>query len=353
MSNFPWKLLIGPAVLIAVLGIGYPVYWHFAAWRFEQAVAAWSGERRAAGWSVAHGAPAVDGFPMQLRLRLQDPSVAADPAGWRWRGEQVALALQPWNWRRIRIVSAGPQTLEFRLDGTWRRVDAATEHAVFVGELAGDGALSAGMLELAELRAQDGPDRLLVKASSLRLWLRNRDDDGGLSLVLQLREAELADRVRLPLGRSVERLDLDARLRGDLPRSLDAAAVEGWRDRGGAVDVAAFDLRWGPANIRATGRVSLDAMMRPTGALKTELQGYAETVAALEEARLIGRRDAAAARIALELLARPGANGAPAVSLPISAQDGVLYLGPLRLLALPAIPFSARSARRSRPGASR
>ena len=56
---------------------------------------------------------------------------------------------------------------------------------------------------------------------------------------------------------------------------------------------------------------------------------------------------------ALGLLARPGSDGRKVVQLPVSAQDGALYLGPVRVLKLRPIPLWAPSARRIPPGASR
>lgn len=358
MSNFSWKLLIGPVALIAVLAIGYPVYWQYAAWRLEQSVAAWFEARRGDGWSAAHGAPAVDGFPTVLRLTLPDPVLAADRNGWRWRAKRAALELQPWNWRQFRIVSTGPQTVEFRIDGAWRRFDADTARSVFIGGIGDDGALSQGALEFNDLMLRDAASRHLAKAKALRLWLRRPDvndgaGNGTLSLILRMSEAEITGRIRLPLGQKITQLDLDALLRGGLPRDFGAAAVGTWRRGGGVVDVEAFDLRWGPAGVRATGTVTLDGMMRPAGALQAEMQGYAETVTALEDTRLIRRRDAAAVRMVLELLARPNANGVRVVSLPVTARNGALYLGPVRALALKPIPFWARSARTSPPDASR
>jgi hypothetical protein len=357
MSNFSWKLLIGPVVLIVLLAVGYPLYWHYAAWRLGQEVAAWLELRRGEGWSAVHGPPVVDGFPMALRLTLPAPALGADPAGWRWRGAKAVLEVQPWNWRRFRIEPTGLQTVALRVDGVWRQFEAEAARAVFIGGLGGNGALFEGAFDFGDLTLRDAGARLL-KTKALRLWFRKPDGgdataNGSLSLVLRMSEAEVTDRLRLPLGQQIARLELDALLRGDLPRDVGAAAIESWRRAGGVIDVETFDLLWGPAGVRAKGTVTLDAKMRPAGAVQAELQGYVETVTALEEARLIRRRDAAAARIALELLAQQNGNGDRVVALPVTARNGVLYLGPIRALVLKPIPFWARSAQTIRPDASR
>jgi len=358
MSNFPWRLFAGPSALLAVLAIGYPVYWYVAAGWLERGVAAWVDARRGEGWSVEHGEPAVRGFPLALRLTLPKPSLASERAGWRWRGERVTVALQPWNWRRVRIEPAGVQQAAVRVEGTWRRLDIAASRSVFVGRIGGDGALAEAALEIEDLKLVDPGDARLFRARGLRFLLRAPNTGaaaaaGSRSVALRLSEAELTDRFRFPLGRRVERLDIDARLRAGLPRGPDVGAMEAWRQAGGAVEVEALDLRWGQAGLRAAGTVTLDAMMRPAGSLQAELRGYAETVAALDEAGLIRRKDAATIQIALDLLARPGSDGTKSVAFQATARDGRLYLGPLRILKFSALPFWAPSARRTQPGASR
>ena len=171
--------------------------------------------------------------------------------------------------------------------------------------------------------------------------------------VRRMSEAEITERLRLPLGQTIARLDLDARLRGGLPRDFGKAAVEAWRRGGGAVEIEASDLRWGPAGMQAAGTVMLDEQMRLAGSLRTVLQGYAETVAALEAAQLIRRRDAATVHIALDLLARRGPDGARVVSLPVTARNGAVYFGPVRVFKLRPIPLWAPSAQTNPPDASR
>jgi len=49
--------------------------------------------------------------------------------------------------------------------------------------------------------------------------------------------------------------------------------------------------------------------------------------------------DGQLAKIALQLMSKPGANGTPEVTLPARVQNGSLYLGPARLLAMPKIAW--------------
>lgn len=358
MSNFSWKLFVGPAALIAILAIGYPVFWHVAATRLERAVLTWIEARRGDGWDVEHDKLETGGFPFELRITLPRLAVTAMPDGWRWQGRKAVLAFQPWDWRRIRVEAHGRQAWGVRVGGAWRRFDAHSARSAFIGGIGANGALSDGAVEFADLGVAGPEDARLFTARSLRLRFNRTGAAGGAAAVtyrvaLRLTHAEITGRYRLPLGQTIARLDLDAAIHGGLPRGFGPAAVEAWRRGGGAVDISASDLHWGPARARATGRVTLDEAMRPDGALQAELRGYDETLAALEQAGTIRPRDAATARIALGLLARPGPDGRKVVLLPVSARAGAFYLGPVRVLKLRPIPFWAPSAQRIPPGAFR
>lgn len=358
MSNFSWKLFVGPVALIAILAIGYPVFWHVAATRLERAVLTWVDARRGDGWDVEHGKLETGGFPFELRITLPRPAVTATPDGWRWQGRKAVLAFQPWDWRRIRVETHGRQAWGVRIGGAWRRFEADSARSVFIGGIGAHGALSEGAVDFADLAIAGPDDARLFAAQALHLRFHRTKAAGDASTVtnrvaLHLTQAEITERYRLPLGQTIARLDLDAAVHGGLPRNFGPAGVEAWRRGGGSIDITASNLHWGPARARATGHVTLDESTRPDGALQTKLQGYDETLAALEKAGLIRPRDAATARIALGLLARPGPDGRKVVLLPVSARAGTLYLGPVRVLKLRPIPFWAPSAQRNPPGASR
>ena len=74
-----------------------------------------------------------------------------------------------------------------------------------------------------------------------------------------------------------------------------------------------------------------------------ERDGYLSEEA-LRAASVMNDTTASLAKIGLALLARtPAEGGAPVLSLPVTAQGGALYLGPVKLLNLPKIPFLVRS----------
>ncbi|MCG8548414.1 MAG: DUF2125 domain-containing protein [Alphaproteobacteria bacterium] len=354
------RALIGPAVLILLLAVGYPAYWLFAARSVEQGFADWRQARAAEGYRIDYELAEVEGFPFALQLSVVGPQIARPADGWLWHGAGIAFDMQPWNWRRFRLDAAGPHMVEVVIDARRHRLRAETESVSGVGQLNAKGRLEDGVIEIADLRLFDLSDEQLAAVRELDARLQRRGDassspaDDGINLSLAAAEVRLGAEVQTALGSMIERLTLDATVTPRPPRGFSRAAMEAWRDDGGVAELSALHLTWGPLDIRGDGTLTVDEKMRPLGALTGQIRGYRKTLTAFERAGLIRRKHAAASRIALDLLSQRSADGnGRVVTVPLTAQNGALYIGPVRLLKLRSIPFSAPSARKSRPDPSR
>ena len=127
-------------------------------------------------------------------------------------------------------------------------------------------------------------------------------------------------------------------LRGSLQDGAPAVVLEDWRANGGTVDLEWLHLAWGPVDLKSSGTLSLDATMRPIGALKADIAGYAEVIDAFVNAGMIGEDAGRLFTTGLSLIAkRPPSGGPPVISVPLTAQDGHLYLGPFRIAELPPL----------------
>jgi hypothetical protein len=138
-----------------------------------------------------------------------------------------------------------------------------------------------------------------------------------------------------PLGSRIETVALDASLLGPLPRNSERAAIAAWRDAGGTVDVHRLELLWGPVEMNAEGTVALDAEFRPIGALTAEIEGVDAVIDGFNRLGTLGDMGAEAAKLVLALMSETRAgDGARVVTLPLTAQDGQLYLGPVPIAPL-------------------
>lgn len=183
-------------------------------------------------------------------------------------------------------------------------------------------------------------------ADRRRLWLDAMDIDGGalgritraqatIALAIEPttggRDLSLRVRDAVQAALPPAHVDIDVRLVGPDISRFDHAALADWRDRGGGLRDLTLLLRVGEGEARLIGEVALDAELRPTGQGNLVLHGATAMIDMAARLGLIGGRNAQLARIGAAGLARPDADGRPAVTLPVLARDGRLSVGPLTL----------------------
>ena len=142
------------------------------------------------------------------------------------------------------------------------------------------------------------------------------------------------------LGNTIARLGFESQVLGGMPEAMDRAALSVWRDKGGTVEIKNLSLEWGPARIQASGTAALDTTLQPEAALSASIAGYEETVDALVDAKLIAAQMADGVKLVLSMLARGARPGErPTINVPLSIQNRTLFVGPARLMRLPAVKW--------------
>lgn len=349
MSTILRRILIVPAVLVLALAAGYSLLWYYAAHRLEDGFRAWTRVQAARGHSFEHGPLAVSGFPGPVSLTIEAPRYTSAKAGWQWSAERADLEMRPWDWQSYRLDIHGKQVVALPFNGAVQQLSALSESTFLIVEVDRRGRLTQGALRSEGLRIADAAGAELLSAASVRATGRALGPDQApngastLEVTLRAHTVTLGSQVESPLGARLDEVALSAAVNGALPATLLRDAVDAWRRDGGTVELAHLHLAWGALDLRANGTMALDETMRPLGALSAKIKGYGETLAALERAELLPRKAAAGSRLALDLLSRPDrSDGRPVVTIPVSAQNGVLYLGPIRIARLEPIPFPVR-----------
>ena len=118
-----------------------------------------------------------------------------------------------------------------------------------------------------------------------------------------------------------------------------ARALAQWRDAGGVVEVRALSLAWGSLSLKGDGTLTVDQRMRPMGAFTMRVTGYDALIEALVAADAIRARNASLTLTILNLLAKRDDKGARVLTVPVTAQNGKLLLGPAKVLDLAPIPL--------------
>lgn len=347
------RRIIALAVVALALAGGGSGYWYVAAAEIRQGLAEWAAARRADGMRADYARVAVTGFPFHLRAVVLSPVLArpvfaeggrdAGPA-WEWRGSEVVAGVLPWDRRRVDLWFPGTHQVTLPLrDGGWA-VFATAGRAAGDLEIDGRGAPRRGRLAVDDLNvaAGDGSDVVTVSRASLLALAPGGEaashGESSLDLVLRGEGVELPAEPDPPLGRHIARVDAEASLMGRVPPgTLREAAIQ-WRDGGGTLEVHRLFIEWGPLEIEAGGTMALDESLQPIGAMTAVIRGFTQTVDALVGADMVAPTNGATAKLVLQALSKRPEDGGPAeITVPVTVQNGKLYVGPVALLRVPRV----------------
>lgn len=332
------RKVIGSALLaLAFAATAYSVWWWQAASAVERGVLAWIEEQRAAGTMVEHRGLSVTGYPLSIRATLEAPQLATRGAA--WQGTRLVAEAPPWNHTRIALALPGEQRLTLAQPNQppfdLRARGGGTGHVLLT--LGGQPMeLSLGFSDLV---AQ--PDALPVPIATLDLTAAQPAEppaghtDAGLAVSATARGVMLPEEAPGSLGRQVERALVAARVMGSPPRP-EPASLSAWSRDGGTVQLDSVALDWGPLKLAMNGTLALDSALQPQAALTAEVRGFQAVLDALQG--VFRPKELAFARTMLTMLARPaGPGGEPVLTAPVTVQNQALFLGPLKVAALPPV----------------
>lgn len=334
------------SLLIAIVLFGiYTGYWYVLAARFQNGADAWIADQRARGLDVQYAALRTEGFPLRLRMVLENPRMeyANGGAPWSWTGRRAVLSTRPWNPTRMTVALSGPHRVGLMLDGkpasyagTSQRLSA---ELAFTGGKATEARLRIAGLDLV---SADGGGRVAVGTAALDARTHSAADSkaSALDLTLEARGVVVPDRLALPLGNRIAEAMLEASLMGALPPGPLPQSLATWRDGGGTVEVTRLNIVHGPLSLQGTGTMALDAQLQPIGAFTVKIRGFVKTIGLLRERGIMRSRDAITAQLLLGVLAkRPEDGGPPTLNLPLTLQSRKLYVGPVTLTRLPEVDW--------------
>jgi hypothetical protein len=350
------RLLLGALLLIAGLGAGHALLWHWMASQLEDGFAAWTAARRAQGWQVAHGPPERGGWPFAATLTLPQFQLegggATLPGGMAWQAETLVLRLQPPRLDRLQLDLAGRHHLrlgEAELPFAADRLHGALplEHDGLPGTLTVEGerlrlGTAAGTVELRSLQLAVAT-RMTAIAGEAAVTLRGAADDVTLPAG--------AGPALATLGRTIASVVLEAAISGPVPPGRTPAARAGaWREGGGTLELRSLSVLWGPVAATATATLTLDEALQPMGSATLRLAGGAEALDAAAAAGLVPARTAATARTFVRLLSRsPPDGGPPQLEVPLTLEDRTLTLARIAVARLPPWHWPATPPDPARP----
>jgi hypothetical protein len=338
LSDVKRYLLLGASLVAAAAG--YTWYWHSTADRIMADIPILTEVAEQHGYSLVINSPETSGFPYRLIVTV--PSVEFAPRSapknsrnrWRFRTADLVAYAQPWDLSHMILELGGPVSLLWNEQTHTATADRAMLSMSFDG--AAVRRLSSDVRGL-DLSGGGGASNLT--AERVQAHLQRVDNAGGSHssrVSLAAEGLTIPERQSGVLDPFVKLIRAEGLLGGWTLGFETGPSVDQWLSGGGALQLDDFEVSWPPIGIEGSGSLGLDKKRRPNGSIKARVRGHGALIDAFEEAGVLSLRKAATARAALGMLLTSQGDRAGRLPVTVELQDGRLYLGPVKLLRLPA-----------------
>lgn len=335
MRHLKW-----PLAILVLLAVAYSVFWFVLAGRSEDWIAAWAAAEPDKDWHGTFQKTSVSGFPFAMHVRIEDPEIVwhGDGQEATWDGAWLVAHFRPWEPDRVQLDLPEEQNVYVNAGDHQRLILIQSAEAVGQVEIAGSRAQRV-TLEMLDVVTTVEQNQAPVTAGRLLVEAEQVDGGAAHDLFVQVDDLGFVAHMPPPFNGEVPFAAVSLRLNGDLPSGgpvRDRLAL--WRDQGGVLDIVSLKLDWPPLDIEADGAVALDQGFRPVGAFTADIVGYNDVINALVDLGSVSRNQASLASTVLDVMAeRDPETGERRLSVPITVQNGTLFVGPVPLMPLPPI----------------
>ena len=340
------RVLVCVGLAVLLVAGGWSIAWLRIADNVRDRVDGWIAARRAEGLQVDYKAITVTGYPLRWHVVVTYPNMAgAGPTAWAWQGHAVEADLAPWKRREVPLSFPGDQRFSVGrgdVAETWTLKAAHPEGRAGVDER---GRLDTLALDLGDVTLRRASDPQPTHADHFAADAKlHRTPEGdfeadAFDLTLVIDNATLSHTPSEVLGTQVPHAELSLSFKGRLPGGALPNSIAAWRDEGGTIDVNRAAVTWGPVDADGSGTLALDGQNRPIGAFTARWKGFNETIDTLQSLGKLKPFAAAGLKIALRSLARANHDAPDEVKIPLSAQDGKLFVAGIPLLPVPELKF--------------
>lgn len=324
-------------IIFAVIAGGYFLWWSHMADEMLLGAQNWEQQRKMEGYEISHSPYELSGFPYRIKLSARDISIRnpGHKAAPELKMESFWLLVQPWNITRFIFGTNEKLSASWRQDADPRVISLEPEKLLGSGHFSLDGKFKNLALDLEKSRIEfNWRPPVFITRAQVHGRPAPQSENANIQIAVQIDNMEMAETEDFALGAIVETLDITGVVRGKTPRGDLNSSLQTWRDEGGVIELEKIDVIWGPTTIKADGTLTLDELMRPLGAFSATITGYRKIMQALAMSGRMPVQTAATAVFGLDLLARTDEKGVKSLTLPVTAQDGGLYLGPVKLTQL-------------------
>lgn len=326
-------LFVGLGLLLILTG-GYGLWWHYLTTTLKGELDHWVAEQVAAGWKITTGTVVVGGFPLHAVLTVPSPAVE-DPSGNLWRGPPLAVIFSPFDPRYPHLEGPGRHVFTIKgRDPLSISAEGASADLRFDGQGLGDASIDLAAAAAGSVRV----GRLTVQWHRLAAGrVEHTVASWGLRVLVE--NLALPDDPRLLFGSLLPSIRLETHLQGSLGGGSPVQALTAWRDDGGTLEIDSLSINWPPLILSGKGTLALDRDLQPILASDCNVRGLFEAVDALTRGGVVRARDAGMVKLVFGLMMKPGKDGEKTLNVPVTVQNRVLSIGPVKLFELPAVAW--------------
>ncbi|MCW2246771.1 hypothetical protein M2352_002362 [Azospirillum fermentarium] len=329
------RLALVCAPILVLAAAGWTGAWFLAARTVERGIHDWADTQRAHGIDVRFASLGMEGFPFAVRAVATDGAIATRSL--QWQGAKLVAEAAVGNPSDIAITLPGTQKLTI-VDGAVTSLEAVSGHGrVLLGP---DGQVTDATMIFTDVAAAPaGPHSAPVRVRSLSLVMTQPGRPPADHQETGLTMAVTADGITLPpeaaaLGPAMERAEATVRVQGR-PPAPEPASLSAWSRSGGTVELDRLAVNWGPVKLSVNGTFALDRELQPQAAMTMEVRGAQQALTAISA--MLKPKEVNLARTMLAMLSRPAADGEPVVTAPLTIQSRALYVGPMKVAAMPEV----------------
>lgn len=339
MRHSTRSAVVAFVVLLVPVG-AYIGYWRFVAAQIENGLDVWRQsapkQKIDASWQRLQ----VTGFPFAFRVEIDNASFrdhAWNPAPELRLANLIGTA-RPWDFDNWRLAAPEGFAADLAPAGGRPALNLTVRSAEGTAWISPQGALRL-WVKGREI-ATEGAANIPIK--SAEAWIAvpakpaAKDTDPSFGLALDMRQVGIAE-PPVNFGKTIDEMAFGVTVKGALPPGPLAQAAAAWRDAGGTIEIDNLRLDWSGLGISANGTLALDRKLQPIAAFSGGIEGFGAIFDALVAADRMTPEQASLIMIALNTLAKPGADGKPQITVPFTIENGKMYLGPARLGAVPRI----------------
>ena len=327
-------LAAAASLTIAIIVIAHTWYWHQGISAAQQTVDDWTGAILDQGGRVELDGLTYGGYPFAFEIGAKSVLIETTSPSlvWAWRGAAIHGQANIWspNVVSARLNASHQWLVRDERNTDWSSLTVGRANTDFT---LSDGNLSRFTAVLNDIQISGSrlPGPVSTTSITLSANLDRGDHDEPLyRFTGRVRQTDLPISETFPISNTLDQLAWALTAPAPLPSSIAFEDIAMWRDDGGTVEIESLAVRWGDLTIDARGTLSLDDRNRPLAALSATVRGHRALVDSLVQAGALRPSEGAAAKIALSVLSKSADNGG--IVLPLTAQNGWLTAGPLRLL---------------------